>query len=247
VISSVANTFFTTKAPGKGTGLVLATSAIAQLNGTISWGRRPGGGNGRGDTAAIRRAQGLRRATRFSTTPMHDRPTILLVDDDAASCATLGDSLASRGFDVRIASSGGEANRLIDHDPPEYAIVDLRLPDGHELKLISALRAANARTRIVVLTGHENVPTAVEAIKLGAAYYLAKPVDVEVLIRAFHLDRGSDDAPLTKKPMSLKRLEWEQIQRVLHEQGGNISATARALSMHRRTLQRKMAKRRREA
>ena len=173
---------------------------------------------------------------------MQDRPTLLLVDDDAALCATLGESLASRGFDVRTASSGEEAKRLIDHDPPEFAIVDLRLPDGHGLKLISALMAADPHTRIVVLTGYGSVPTAVEAIKLGATYYLAKPADVDALIKALHRDAGNDDTPVSDKPMSLKRLEWEQIQRVLHEHGGNISATARALSMHRRTLQRKIAK-----
>lgn len=174
---------------------------------------------------------------------MHDKPTLLLVDDDAALCATLGASLASRGFDVTTASSGAEAIRLIHRESPEYAIVDLRLPDGHGLKLISALVTADPHTRIVVLTGYGSVPTAVEAIKLGATYYLAKPTDVEALIQAFHRDEGSDDTPASDKPMSLKRLEWEQIQRVLHEHHGNISATARALSMHRRTLQRKIAKR----
>jgi two-component system response regulator RegA len=174
--------------------------------------------------------------------PDDDKPVILLVDDDQALCDALGRSLAARGFDVRIALSGAEAERLIEQEPPEYAVIDLKLPDAYGLKLIATLKASDPHTRIVVLTGYGSVPSAVESIKLGANYYLSKPANVEDIIAGLHRDAGSDDVPAGDKPMSLNRLEWEHIQRVLHEHNGNISATARALSMHRRTLQRKIAK-----
>jgi two-component system response regulator RegA len=126
---------------------------------------------------------------------------------------------------------------------PEYAVIDLKLPDRIGLKVISALMALDRSIRIVVLTGYGSIPTAVEAIKLGATYYLAKPANVDDIVKAFHRDAGNDSMPLDTKPMSLSRLEWEYIQRVLQQHQGNVAATARALSMHRRTLQRKMAKR----
>ena len=102
--------------------------------------------------------------------------------------------------------------------------------------------ALDRNVRIVVLTGYGSIPTAVEAIKLGATYYLAKPANVDEIVKAFHRDSGDDNVPLNGKSMSLRRLEWEYIQRVLQQHHGNLAATARALSMHRRTLQRKIAK-----
>ena len=171
----------------------------------------------------------------------HLKP-MLLVDDDAALCEALARGLATRGFDVRIAGSGEAANRLIEREVPGYAAIDLKLPDCSGLKLISALRAIDRRIRIVVLTGYGSIPTAVEAIKLGATYYLAKPVNVDDIVSAFHRDAGDDSVPLNGKTMSWGRVEWEYIQRVLQQHHGNIAATARALSMHRRTLQRKIAK-----
>jgi two-component system, response regulator RegA len=168
---------------------------------------------------------------------------LLLIDDDAMLCEAMSRALVARGFDVRIASTGEQATRLIEQAVPDYAIIDLKLPDSYGLKLISALMARDRSIRIVVLTGYGSIPTAIEAIKLGATYYLAKPSDVDDIIEAFHRDTGDDDVPVLNKTMSLSRLEWEHIQRVLHHHRGNVSATARALSMHRRTLQRKIAKR----
>lgn len=170
------------------------------------------------------------------------KSTLLLVDDDATLCEAMARGLTTRGFDVRIALTGEEAIRLIRDDVPEYAVIDLKLPDVSGLKLISALVAIDRRIRIVVLTGYGSIPTAVEAIKLGATYYLAKPVDVDDIVSAFRRDAGDDSVSLNGKTMSWSRLEWEYIQRVLRQHHGNVAATARALSMHRRTLQRKIAK-----
>jgi two-component system response regulator RegA len=129
---------------------------------------------------------------------------------------------------------------MIDGEPPEFAVVDLRLPDQSGLKLVAHLKAADAYTRIVVLTGHASIPTAVEAIKLGATYYLTKPTDADAVVAAFAEGSGNADVPIDAKPMTVEHVEWEHIQHVLHDHGGNVSATARALSMHRRTLQRKL-------
>ena len=171
-----------------------------------------------------------------------ERPSLMLVDDDQALCDTLERGLQARGFDVVVAQSGAEAESRIAEAPPEYAVLDLKLPDGYGLRLISALKAADPHTRIVVLTGYGSVSSAVEAIKLGANYYLSKPASVDDVIEGLHRDSGDSTAPASGKAMSLARVEWEHIQRVLHEHKGNVSATARALSMHRRTLQRKIAK-----
>jgi two-component system response regulator RegA len=172
-----------------------------------------------------------------------DRPSLLLVDDDATMRDVLARALGERGFDVRTAGTTGAAATLASENPPEYAVVDLRLPDGSGLALVTTLIAHDPHTRIVVLTGYGSIATAIEAIKLGATYYLTKPVTAGEVIAAFGRDAGDPEIPLTVKPMSVDRIEWEHIDRVLHDHKGNISATARALSMHRRTLQRKLAKR----
>jgi two-component system response regulator RegA len=171
------------------------------------------------------------------------RPDLLLVDDDNSLCDTLAGAFSSRGFDVRTAFSAGEAIALARTCPPAYAVVELKLPDASGLKLVSSLITLNVHTRIVVLTRYGSIATAVEAIKLGATYYLAKPADVDQIVVALNRDAGDDQVPVNCKPMSIDRLEWEHIERVLQEYKGNISETARALSMHRRTLQRKLAKR----
>jgi two-component system response regulator RegA len=182
--------------------------------------------------------------TMDQTTPdQNDLPTLLLVDDDPVLCAVLARAMQSRGFSVRVAGSAEEAYRAIDADPPEFAVVDLKLPDASGLKIVTRLHQADAHTRIVVVTGHASVPTAVEAMKLGATYYLTKPADADAIETALHRVGGDDTVPITAKPMSVERVEWEHIQRVLQDHDGNISATARALSMHRRTLQRKLQKR----
>ena len=170
------------------------------------------------------------------------KPVLHLADDDAMFCEVLARALVARGFDVRAALTVAEALRLIGEDVPAYAIIDLKFTDGYGLKLISELMALDRSIRIVVLTGYGSIPTAVESIKLGATYYLAKPASVDDIVDALHRQAGHDDMPLNGKPLSLKRLEWEYIHRVLQQNRGNIAATARALSIHRRTLQRKIAK-----
>ncbi len=176
------------------------------------------------------------------TVLQHDRASLLLVDDDHVLCDVLSRALRSRGFEVHVAHTVDEALQAIEAEPPEYAVVDLRLPDQSGLKLVARLKAADIHTRVVVLTGHGSIPTAIEAIKLGATYYLVKPTDADTVVAAFGRNGGDANLPVEGKPMSVERLEWEHIQRVLHDNDGNISATARALSMHRRTLQRKLHK-----
>jgi two-component system response regulator RegA len=173
---------------------------------------------------------------------MTSAKSLLLVDDDAVLRGVLGRALQRRGFAVRTAASGEEALDLARREPPAYAVVDLKMTGMSGLALVPQLVALNGDMRIVVLTGYASIATAVEAIKLGATHYLAKPVDVEEILAAFARDGGNSALPVTPEPLSVDRLEWEHIQRVLNEHGGNISATARALKMHRRTLQRKLAK-----
>ena len=172
-----------------------------------------------------------------------DRPSLLLVDDDVTFCSVLSKALEKRGFRVRLAHSVAAALDDIQSGPPEYAVIDLRMPDESGLLLVSKLKALDEQTKIVVLTGYASVATAVEAIKLGATYYLSKPADADDVVAAFHRDSGDHSASVSEKPLSVNRLEWEHINRVLTENNGNISAAARALSMHRRTLQRKLHKR----
>jgi len=178
-----------------------------------------------------------------ASTIRQDRANLLFVDDDHALCDVMSRALTGRGFEVTVAHNHDGAVRAIDGDPPEYAVVDLKLPDQSGLKLVERLKAADPHTRVVVLTGHGSIPTAVEAIKLGATYYLVKPVDADTVVAAFGRANGDANLPVEDKPMTVERVEWEHIQRVLHDHDGNISATARALSMHRRTLQRKLHKR----
>lgn len=171
-----------------------------------------------------------------------DTPSLLLVDDDDVLCETLARALTKRGFDVRTALTAEDATRAANENPPEYAVVDLRLPDRSGLELVSTLISLDPHTRIVVLTGYGSIATAVEAIKLGATYYLTKPANADDVASAFRRGTGDEQMAPNSRPMSVDRLEWEHIDRVLQEHKGNISATARALSMHRRTLQRKLAK-----
>jgi two-component system response regulator RegA len=175
--------------------------------------------------------------------PDNERASMLLVDDDRALCDVMSRALRSRGFEVTVAHTVQDALHAIETDPPEFAVVDLKLPDESGLRLVSKLKAADPHTRIVVLTGHGSIPTAIEAIKLGAVYYLVKPTDADTVVASFEREGGDDTLAVDTRPMSVERLEWEHIQRVLHDNEGNISATARALSMHRRTLQRKLHKR----
>lgn len=178
-----------------------------------------------------------------TTLAADDRPTLLLVDDDVVLCAALSQALSRRGFAVAVAQSAAQAATAARANPPEFAVVDLRMPGESGLAVIKLLRELDPETRIVVLTGYGSIATAVEAIKLGAIHYLAKPANADEIVNALAKDKGDAAAPIAMHPQSIGRLEWEHVQKVLAEQGGNISATARVLHMHRRTLQRKLAKR----
>ena len=170
-------------------------------------------------------------------------PTLLLTDDDEIFCSVLASALEKRGFAVQVAHNVEEAIALVGDSAPEYAVVDLNMPGESGLHLVEHLHHLDNHTRIVVLTGFASVATAVEAIKLGAFHYLAKPADADDVVAALDRESGDVEAEISDQQMSTRRLEWEHIQKVLMECEGNISATARKLGMHRRTLQRKLAKR----
>ena len=172
-----------------------------------------------------------------------DRPSLLLVDDDEAFRTVLARAMTRRGFDVTVAADVTQALSLAIRQSPEFAVVDLKMPGPSGLELIQRLVSLDPATRIVMLTGYASIATAIEAIKLGAIHYLAKPVDADQIIAAFARASGDPCVAVADQPLSVDRLEWEHIQRVLTEHDGNISATARALKMHRRTLQRKLSKR----
>lgn len=166
----------------------------------------------------------------------------LLVDDDEAFCRVLQRALERRQFSVAVAHDSASALALASSAQPRRAVVDLKLAEESGLRLIAALHALDPPPAIVMLTGYSSIATAVEAVKLGAVNYLCKPAGTAEILAAF--EGGTNpDLPLPAAPISVERLEWEHIQRVLQEHAGNISATARALGMHRRTLQRKLQKR----
>lgn len=176
-------------------------------------------------------------------TALTELPCLLLVDDDPVFCRVLGLALERRGFRVVSSHDSLTALQLTQRKMPGYAVVDLNLGGDSGLRLIPCLIDLNPAIRIVVLTGYASLATAVDAIKLGAINYLAKPADADEVVAAFGATAGDPTAPISSHPLSINRLEWEHIQRVLHDNAGNISATARQLGMHRRTLQRKLAKR----
>jgi len=167
--------------------------------------------------------------------------SLLLVDDDATFCRVLRAALEKRGFCVSIAHSVEQAIPLAIANPPEFAVVDMKMGGAPGLVLVKALHELDPNTRIVVLTGYASINTAVEAIKLGATQYLAKPANADEIVAAFS-HQADSNVIFTVPATNIEILEWEHIQRVLHEHGNNISATARALNMHRRTLQRKLNK-----
>ncbi|MFN0040044.1 MAG: response regulator transcription factor [Burkholderiales bacterium] len=167
---------------------------------------------------------------------------LLIADDDAVFCGVLARALSRRGFEVDVAHSLREGRERLAAGAPDFAVVDLRMPDGSGLALVEELRRLDPETRIVVLTGFASVATAVEAVKLGAMHYLPKPADADEIVAAFGRVQGDAGVPLKHQPLSVDRLEWEHIQKILAEHEGNVSATARALNMHRRTLQRKLGK-----
>ena len=171
-----------------------------------------------------------------------ERPSLLLVDDDEIYRRILSRALDKRGFDVFDAADVPNAIVLAEENPPEYAVIDLKMPGPSGLVLVKRLNELDRATRIVVMTGYASIATAVESVKLGATHYLAKPADVDEIVVALTKTEGDENAPLSAVPLSVDRLEREHIHRVLTEYDSNISATARALNMHRRTLQRKLAK-----
>ena len=171
------------------------------------------------------------------------RPSLLIVDDDEVFCDVLADALTDRGYQVSTAHNIEDALLEAKTNDPEYAVIDLRIGQESGLALAEKLHAADENTRMVILTGYASIATAVEAIKLGAIHYLAKPADADEILAALHKDEADASVPLSDNPLTVKRLEWEHLQKVLNECDGNISAAARKLRMHRRTLQRKLSKR----
>jgi two-component system response regulator RegA len=176
--------------------------------------------------------------------PVGGPTTLLIVDDDRVLRERLARAFRDRGHQVAAAGDVAEAMRVASQARPARAVVDLRMPDGSGLELVRALRALDEQIEIVVLTGYGSIATAIEAIRLGASYYLHKPADVEDILDAF--SRGAapplSQAESEHPTPSLARLEWEHINRVLVDCGGNVSAAARRLGLHRRSLQRKLQK-----
>jgi two-component system response regulator RegA len=170
---------------------------------------------------------------------------ILLVEDDEVFSRVVSRAMTARDFTTLLASNADDALALINEHEFNYAILDLNLGGHSSLALIPAVKASNPSCRILVLTGYASIATAVEAIKLGADNYLAKPADADEILHALmpksEMQQQVDHE--IQEPMSVRRLEWEHIQKVLNENDGNISETARQLKMHRRTLQRKLQKR----
>ncbi|PTN12097.1 response regulator transcription factor [Nitrosomonas aestuarii] len=171
-----------------------------------------------------------------------EQPDLLIVDDDEIFSDVLARAMTKRGFNVYTTHTIDDALAQAETVSPEYAIVDLKLASESGLVMVEKLKVLDPGTRIVMLTGYASIATAVEAIKLGATHYLAKPVDADEIMAAFERTNGDAETPISANPLSVNRLEWEYIQRILAENDHNISVTARILNMHRRTLQRKLAK-----
>lgn len=172
----------------------------------------------------------------------------LVVDDDITFSQLLSRNLQKRDFTVAVANNSAEAIALTKKSPINHTILDLKIDTENGLQLLSTLLKLQPGMKIILLTGYSSIATAVEAIKLGALNYLCKPASIDEIINAFSQSENSkvtqeNKVVIKEQPHSVGRLEWEHIQKVLAENEGNISATARALGMHRRTLQRKLQKR----
>jgi two-component system response regulator RegA len=175
--------------------------------------------------------------------PAGDAPALLLVDDDETFASVLARTLSRRGYAVHVAANYDAALALAREVRPRYAVLDLKLPGPSGLQLIRPLREVAPEVRIVVLTGFGSIATTVDAIKLGAVYYLSKPAGPDEIVAALHRDDPSETATFAPHGApSINRLEWEHINRILAETHGNISESARILGLHRRTLQRKLGK-----
>lgn len=169
--------------------------------------------------------------------------SILLVDDDAAFLSVLERAMNRRGYAVRTAQNAEDALEIAKQQHFSKAVVDLKMEESSGLYLIEPLKEINPEIAIVILTGYSSITTAVDAIKLGAVNYLSKPANTDEILQAFDNIEGNPNTTVSETPLSVDRVEWEHIQKILKENNGNISATARCLGMHRRTLQRKLQKR----
>ncbi|AVH40103.1 ActR/PrrA/RegA family redox response regulator transcription factor [Agrobacterium tumefaciens] len=174
--------------------------------------------------------------------PIGPDRSLLIVDDDGPFLRRLARAMETRGFTVDTAETVSDGIARSRAAPPKYAVVDLRLADGNGLEVIEAIRQNRDDTQIVVLTGYGNIATAVTAVKLGALDYLAKPADADDVFNALTQRKG-EKTEVPENPMSADRVRWEHIQRVYEMCERNVSETARRLNMHRRTLQRILAKR----
>ncbi len=181
-------------------------------------------------------------ATADDDDPIGADRSLLIVDDDGPFLRRLARAMETRGFIVDTAETVSEGIARSKAAPPKYAVVDLRLTDGNGLEVIEAIRQYRDDTQIVVLTGYGNIATAVTAVKLGALDYLAKPADADDVFNALTQRKG-EKTEVPENPMSADRVRWEHIQRVYEMCERNVSETARRLNMHRRTLQRILAKR----
>ena len=169
--------------------------------------------------------------------------TLLIVDDDSIFSSILSRALTRRGYVALTAETASEAVLICQQHQPQQAVVDLKLETESGLNLLPQLKKANPEIQMLILTGYSSISTAVEAIKMGAVNYLCKPAGVEDILAAFDNTAANPEIAIKETPPSIDRLEWEHIQKVLAQNEGNISATARSLGMHRRTLQRKLLKR----
>jgi two-component system response regulator RegA len=176
--------------------------------------------------------------------PSSQRPSILIVDDDEVYRTRLARAFVDRGYDVRTAYDFDSALALARDDSPEFAVLDLKMPGKSGLELVQALGEIDPATKMVVLTGYGSIATAIDAVRLGATYYLSKPADADDIVAAFARGGAPPLAPpdTEYRAPSLARAEWEHINRVLSDCGGNISEAARRLGIHRRSLQRKLQK-----
>ena len=174
-------------------------------------------------------------------TELPDR-SLLLLDDDAPLRTRLGRALEARGFMPELVSSVAEALAAVKVRPPAFAVLDMRLEDGNGLRVVEAINDVRPDARVIMLTGYGNIATAVAAVKAGAGDYLSKPADADDVVRAL-LAQPGEAPPPPENPMSADRVRWEHIQRVFELCNHNVSETARRLNMHRRTLQRILAKR----
>lgn len=173
---------------------------------------------------------------------MTGKPSVLVVDDDAVFRSRLCRAFRDRGWDAAEASDGEEALRLAHEESADLAVVDLRMPGMGGLEVVRALHEIDESTCIIMLTGFGSIATAVTATKIGASHFLSKPADVDQVLAVYrNLTEGADPGTPETVP-SLARVEWEHIQRVLEECGGNISQAAKLLGLHRRSLQRKLSK-----